>query len=94
MGGIVLPAGCLQEVPEELLVAREGWRRAGASDAMRLNETLLQALQTPQTVGSQHAKQVSVRSIPRRAVHTRALTHLKEIPHLLFQLRAIYHKFV
>lgn len=50
-----LPAGCLQEVPEELLVTRERWRRAGADDSLRLNETLLEALQTPQTVSSQHA---------------------------------------
>ena len=52
---LVLPARCLQEVPEELLVTREGWRGAGADDSMRLDETLLQTLQTPQAVGSQHA---------------------------------------
>lgn len=41
IGGICSPASCLQEIPEELLVTREGWRRAGADDSMRLNETLL-----------------------------------------------------
>ena len=53
--GICLPASCLQEIPEELLVIGEGWRRAGAGDSLRLDETLLQTLQTPQAVSSQHA---------------------------------------
>lgn len=49
------PAGCLQEVSEELLVAREGWGRTGTHNSMRLNETLFKTLQTPQAVSSQHA---------------------------------------
>lgn len=52
---IISPTSCLQEVPEELLVAREGWRRAGSSDSMGLNEALFEPLQAPQTVGSQQA---------------------------------------
>lgn len=72
------PAGCLYEVLEELLVARKGRRRAGADDSVRLNETLLETLQTPQTVSSQHAEQVGVRSISGGAVYTGAFTHLKD----------------
>lgn len=71
------PAGCLYKVPEELLVARKGRRRAWADDSVRLNETLLETLQTPQTVSSQHAEQVGVRSISGGAVYTGAFTHLK-----------------
>lgn len=78
MSYLVLPASWLQEVPEELLVTREGWRRAGTDDSMRLDETLLETLQTTQAVGSQHAKQVGIRGIPRRAVHTGAFTHLEK----------------
>lgn len=74
---VFLPAGRLYEVPEKLLVTREGRRRAGPDNAMRLNETLLQTLQTAQTVGAQHAKQVSVRSISGGAVHSGVFTHLK-----------------
>lgn len=72
---VFLPAGHLYEVPEELLVTRKGGRRARPHDSMRLNETLLQTLQTSQTVGAQHAKQVGIGSISRGAVHTGA--HLK-----------------
>lgn len=74
---VFLPAGCLYEVPEELLVTRKGRRRAGPDDSVRLNETLLETFQTPQTVSSQHAEQVGVRSISRGAVYTGAFTHLK-----------------
>lgn len=74
---VFLPAGRLYEVLEELLVTREGRRRARPDHSMRLNETLLQTLQTAQTVGAQHAKQVSVGSISRGAVHTGVFTHLK-----------------
>lgn len=77
-GCIILPTSCLQEIPEELLVTREGRRRTGANNSMRLNETLLKTLQTPQAVSSQHAQQVSIRGVPRRAVNTGAFTHLKK----------------
>lgn len=74
----VSPASCLQEVPEELLITREGWGRAGPNNSIRLNKTLFQTLQTPQTLSSQHAQQVGIWCISRRAVHSWTFTHLKE----------------
>lgn len=74
----VLPTCCLQEVPKKFLVSREGWRRAGTNNSMRLNKTLFKTLQTPQAISSQHAEQVSIRSIHRRAAHARTFTHLGE----------------
>lgn len=55
----------------------EGRRRTGANNSMRLNETLFETLQTPQTVSSQHAKQVCVRSISRGAIYTGTFTCLE-----------------
>ncbi|TNN56528.1 hypothetical protein EYF80_033254 [Liparis tanakae] len=66
-----------EEIPEELLVTREGGWRAGPDDALRLNETLLETLQAPEAVGSQHAEQVRVRSVSGGAVHAGAFTHLQ-----------------
>lgn len=76
---VFLPAGCLQEVSEELLVAREGWGRTGTNDSTRLNETLFKTLQTPQAVSSQHAQQVGVRGIAGGVMHTGTFTHLEKL---------------
>lgn len=72
------PAGCLYEIPEELLMSRKGRRRTRADDSMRLDEALLQALQATQAVGSQHSQQVSIRRFSRGAGHLRSFAHLKK----------------
>lgn len=59
-------------------MARKGRWRAGTNESLRLDQTLLQALQATQAVCPQHAQQISVRSVTGGAQHTRALTHLKK----------------
>lgn len=59
-------------------MTRKGWWRAGTNESLRLDQTLLQALQTTQAVCSQHAKQISIRGITGGAQHTRAFAHLEK----------------
>lgn len=74
----ILPASCLQEVPEEFLVARKGRWGTGSCEPLGLDQPLLQALQAAEAVRSEDAQEVGVRGVPRGTCHQLGLAHLGE----------------